>query len=266
MLKNSLLLSTLLAGLTNAALAATDIVPLNYRSAADLEPILQRLAGDEANIASYGNQIIISSDSSIKMAEIKRLINDLDTEPKQLLITIDRSGSGQVYEHDYGVKGRIEVGNSQVEIGSNVENRFSQNSRSINQQGTQQLRTLEGSTVNITSGVQRPQVTQVYKDNYGRIIERRQDYSHEQGLRVTANIQGQQVTLTVDGSYLSPNSTANQIQSESISTQLTGRLGQWFELGNLSTQRQYQGQEISGYQKNSDQSSIGIRLKVDLIN
>lgn len=266
MLKNSLLALSLLIGLAHLASAATDVVPLNYRSATDLEPILQRLAGDQANIASYGNQLIISSDNPSKIAEIKRLISDLDTEPKQLLITIDRTGSGQTYEQDYAVKGRLELGNSHVEIGSGTQNHLSHNSRLTNLQGSQQFRTLEGSTVNITSGMQRPQTTEVYKDKYGRIIERRQNYSQEQGLRITANVQGQQVTLTVDGSYLSPHSSTDNVQTGSISTQLTGRLGQWFELGKLNAQQQYQGQAINEYQQKSDQSSIGIRIKVELTN
>lgn len=245
--------------------AATDVVALSYRSASELEPILQGLIGADGKVASYGNQLIISADNPAKLAELKQLISQLDSEPRRLLITVDSSGSGRAYNQDYSAKGSVELGNSRVEIGSGDKNRLMQGSTTTNQQGYQQFQTLEGATISVNSGMQRPQVTEVYRDPNGHIVERRSNYSYDQGLRITANVQGQQVTLSVDGNYLSPTSTANNIQNNSLSTQLVGRLGQWFDLGSITTQTRSNDQEWNRYQQNSDQSSIGIRVKVDVL-
>ena len=82
------LLATLLLGCSLSVMAATEIVPLNYRTSADLLPVAQNFIGKDGQVSAYGNQLIVNAEPS-KIEELKAFLAQLDTAPKRLLITVD---------------------------------------------------------------------------------------------------------------------------------------------------------------------------------
>lgn len=82
------LLTTLLLGCSFAATAATEVVPLNHRTSADLLPVAQHFIGKDGTVSAYGNQLIVNADPT-RIDELRTLLSQLDTAPKRLLITVD---------------------------------------------------------------------------------------------------------------------------------------------------------------------------------
>ena len=85
-------LRTLLACLAMAIAlplqAATEVLPLNYRSADELLPIVRATLGADGKVSAYGNQLIINA-SPDKIGEVRDLLAQLDTAPRRLLISVD---------------------------------------------------------------------------------------------------------------------------------------------------------------------------------
>lgn len=56
------LLTLLLLGSSLSAVADTQIVPLNYRTSADLLPVAQNFIGKDGQVSAYGNQLIVNAE------------------------------------------------------------------------------------------------------------------------------------------------------------------------------------------------------------
>lgn len=82
------LLTTLLLTASFSVTAATEIVPLNNRTSADLLPVAQNFLGKEGRVSAYGNQLIVNAEPE-KIEELRAFIAQLDIAAKRLLITVD---------------------------------------------------------------------------------------------------------------------------------------------------------------------------------
>jgi hypothetical protein len=98
------LLTTLLVTCSFSVMAATEIVPLNYRTSADMLPVAQDFIGKDGQVSAYGNQLIVNADQR-KIDELKALLSQLDTAPKRLLITVDTSDNNTQGDQGYSVNG-----------------------------------------------------------------------------------------------------------------------------------------------------------------
>src|SRR5690349_2074725 len=98
------LLTTLLVTCSFSVLAATEIVPLNYHTSADMLPVAQDFIGKDGQVSAYGNQLIVNADQR-KIDELKALLSQLDTAPKRLLITVDTNENNFQGDQNYSVNG-----------------------------------------------------------------------------------------------------------------------------------------------------------------
>ena len=74
------LLVTLLLGCSLSAMADTQVVPLNYRTSADLLPVAQNFIGKDGQVSAYGNQLIVNAEPG-KIEELRQFLAQLDTAP-----------------------------------------------------------------------------------------------------------------------------------------------------------------------------------------
>ena len=84
------LFAALLLGLCLPLQAATEVIPLNYRTADDVLGVVQSMLGSEGKVSAYGNQLIVNA-SPTKIGEVRVLLQQLDTRPRRLLITVERA-------------------------------------------------------------------------------------------------------------------------------------------------------------------------------
>ena len=114
-----MLLGTVLAG---AALAQTtvEVIPLKYRQADQVIPVLQPLLGRDASISNFQNQLVIRA-TSAELAQVKNVLAGLDTPPRRLLITVRQDADVTGIRREAEVSGSIGNDQARVTVPGSVE-------------------------------------------------------------------------------------------------------------------------------------------------
>ncbi|GGM28052.1 secretin N-terminal domain-containing protein [Pseudomonas asuensis] len=252
-----LLLSLIFASALQAA-PRTEVIPLSYRTADELLPVVQSTLGSEGKVSAYGNQLIVNAESN-KITEIKSLLSQLDTQPHRLLITVDTRDADEGDEQGYSVNGRL---------GSHPDTqvRIISNSTGTQQDGTQQVQATEGSPALVKIGQSVP-ISTTEIDPYGRPYTRTEYRDLNRGFYVTASLTGNLVHLTIDGGNNSlDRNQPNTINTQSTSTRVSGRLGEWITLSGFSQNAARSEDGILYEYSTRGSQDTQLRVKVDLLD
>jgi type II secretory pathway component GspD/PulD (secretin) len=252
-----LLLSLIFASALQAA-PRTEVIPLNYRTADELLPVVQSTLGSEGKVSAYGNQLIVNAESN-KITEIKSLLSQLDTQPHRLLITVDTRDADEGDEQGYSVNGRL---------GSHPDTqvRIISNSTGTQQDGTQQVQATEGSPALVKIGQSVP-ISTTEIDPYGRPYTRTEYRDLNRGFYVTASLTGNLVHLTIGGGNNSlDRNQPNTINTQSTSTRVSGRLGEWIALSGFSQNAARSEDGILYEYSTRGSQDTQLRVKVDLLD
>ncbi|SMS10876.1 NolW-like protein [Pseudomonas viridiflava] len=208
------LLASLLILFSTCTLAATEVVPLNYRTSADLLPVAKSFLGQDGTVSAYGNQLVVNADSR-QIEELRTLISQLDTAPKRLLISVDTSENA-----------------SRSANGSRVIN-YGTVSR---EGGVQQIQATEGAPALIQVGQSVP-LTTSSTDSYGYAQSNTEYRNVTQGFYVTASVTGETVHLNISTNRdRMSQERPDAIKVQSTDSQVSGRLGEWITLASSSDQ------------------------------
>ena len=264
------LLTSLLLSASLTAQAATEVIALSYRTADDMLAVAQSVVGSEGRVSVYGNQLIVNA-TPAKITELRTLINQLDTQPRRLLISVDTSDSSQQDDRGYSVNGSASVGGVEIESGSGEVNgrdqvRIIRRSTDSRSGGVQQIQTTEGYPALIQVGQSVP-LTSTSIGPYGQVYNQTQYRNVTQGFYVTASLTGDIVHVSIS----SNNDKLSQSQSgavdiQSTDTRVSGRLGEWISIGGVN--QQSQGDQRGFLQKHSTAGSqdMSMRLKVEALD
>jgi hypothetical protein len=218
--------------------AELQIIHLNYRSAEEIIPLVRPLIDN-------------------------KLLKELDRPLQQLIISVrqDRQFTGENARH--GVAGSIGNDKSRLQFGRparpgglnmqyrNDDDILQANTRqrdvAIDDNVSQQVRTISGQPAYITIGQSRPvpqQQTIVHRD---QVIQTQNTYYQDSitGFYVTPRVHGEQVILQIYTQRQQP--IDYRVESSQISTSVQGKLGEWIALG--------------GSDENSNQSGSGLFQK-----
>ena len=240
------LLTTLLLGCSFAVMAATEVVPLNHRTSADLLPVAQHFIGKDGTVSAYGNQLIVNADPA-RIDELKALLSQLDTAPKRLLITVDTNQNNQQ-----------DSGDQQTQIIS-----YSTASR---QGGIQQIQASEGVPALIQTGQSIP-LTSTGTDTYGRLQSQTEYRNVTQGFYVTASVTGETVHLAISTNRdRMSQERPDVVNVQSTDTSVSGRLGQWITLAGISRQTQADKQGMTRTYGTQGRDDLTLRVKVDTLD
>lgn len=254
----ALFLSMLMTAFAAQAAPRTEVIPLNYRTADELLPIVQSTLGSEGKVSTYSNQLIVNAESN-KITEIKSLLSQLDTEPHRLLITVDTRDADEGDEQGYSVNGRL--GNH-----PDTQVRIISNSTGTQQDGTQQVQATEGSPALVKIGQSVP-ISTTEIDPYGRPYTRTEYRDLNRGFYVTASLTGNLVHLTIDGGNNSlDRNQPNTINTQSTSTRVSGRLGEWITLSGFSQNASRSEDGILYEYSTRGSQDTQLRVKVDLLD
>ncbi|MES2821440.1 MAG: secretin N-terminal domain-containing protein [Pseudomonadota bacterium] len=264
------LLASLLLGLSLPLLAATELIPLNYRTAEDVMPVVQSVLGNEGRVSPYGNQLVINA-SPEKIQEIRQLLEQMDTQPKRLLITVDTAEGSNRTDSGYQVNGSASVGGVEIEAGQGERHgrdsvRIIDRSTASRDGGTQQVQATEGYPALIQVGQSVPLTTQG-TDAYGQVYQGTQYRNVTRGFYVTASLTGDQVHLSISSNNdrLSQ-SQPGAIDIQSTETRVSGRLGEWISLGGVSEQSSSTRDGILQRRSTQGREDMSLRVKVESLD
>lgn len=249
--------------------AATEVIPLQYRMAEDVLPVAQSVIGEQGRVNAYGNQLIVNAPQAA-IVELRQILEQLDSEPKRLLISVDTQDSAAGNSSGYSVDGSIRAGDVEFETGRGERHgrdqvRIIRRSTSSQEGGIQQIQTSEGYPALIQVGQSVP-LTTSGTDGYGRIYQQTQYRDVTRGFYVTANLIGDRVQITVSSNRDRVNQmTPNVIETQLADTRVSGRVGEWISLGGIDESASSQHDGTLRRYSTQGRQDLSLRLKVDVL-
>ncbi|GAB4348197.1 MAG: secretin N-terminal domain-containing protein [Gammaproteobacteria bacterium] len=234
----------LLAG--NAIAQPLEIIELKHRTAEQLIPLLRPFVVEGGTLTGRGNQLIVKTTPE-NLREIKKLLTNLDKALQQVVITVLQGEAVRLAEDEaqlraalgIGSHGRIEAGRPDME-GNSAELRIRRTRSRHRREDVQRVRVLEGSAATLFLGQAIPLGSRtITRSPRGAEVTDSVEYRElRTGVAVIPRLSGDRVTLeiTTRRDALSP-SGAGRIDTGGIQTTVSGRLGEWIELGGISETR-----------------------------
>jgi type II secretory pathway component GspD/PulD (secretin) len=232
-----------------------EVIDLDHRLASDLLPILQPLLDADGVLTGTDDKLFVRT-SPANLEQIRQAVAALDRAPRQLLITV---GQGTVRNVDTAsARGSATMGSGDVQVGINRPPDADSGAMVVvrgqrqeaNLQNVSSVRALEGYETFIAVGQSVPVTSsQVVQGWGGTRVQQSTVYRDvSTGFYATARVSGDRVTLEISSRQQSYAATPGQVvvgdrpvaatggtvHTRSANSIVTGRLGEWIELGAVS--------------------------------
>jgi type II secretory pathway component GspD/PulD (secretin) len=282
----------LLSGVQGTAVLAQgtilEVIPLRYRQAAEVIPVIQPMLAREGSVSGYQGQLVVRT-TPANLEEIKRILAALDTAPRQLLITVREDSALERSRSQADISANVGSDNARVVIppagrdprgGSvvvgegddKVRLRALEGSSVQGGSGTQTVRAMEGREAFVRSGQSAPvRERQVQRTMVGgkvveRVVESTQYRDTGSGFYVLPRLAGERVTLDISQqreALLRGASGAASVQG--VVTTVSGRMGEWIEIGGIDRDASSQQSALLGRSSAAARDSRRILIKVEEI-
>jgi hypothetical protein len=280
-----LVIGVLLVLLSGSAWAELEVITLQHRSAEEILPVVRPLLDKDGVASGMNNQLILRT-SPHNIAEIKKLLGKIDTAPRRLRITVLQDVDSEAVRRLTEMSGSVGSGSAHVGVsgsggdeGLTVEagqganqarGRVYSTRRLADDKKQQQVMVLEGSRALIRTGQSVPlQQQQVIQSPWQtQVIDNTQYRDVTSGFYVLPRVSGDRVTLevTAQNDAVAPGATAGAPEAtrlQNVTTTVSGRLGEWLVLGDLSQQHGDEGATVSRHTTSRQQERRNILLKVE---
>lgn len=252
------------------AQAASEVIQLNYRMAEDVLPMAQSVLGHEGRASAYGNQLIVNA-SQDKINELRSVLEQIDTEPRRLLITVDTQGNQYNRERGYQADGTIGGRHGEVVIGQGEQQgrdqvRIIRNTTQNRDGSLRSVQALEGSAALVQIGQSIPQRSTSYGP-YGQVQERTEYRPVNQGFYVTATVHGNNVQVEINSQNdRRSQQYSNVIDTQSTSSRVSGRLGEWINVSGISQDSSQHQDGFLQKRYSSGQEYSQLQIKVEVLD
>ena len=229
-----------------------EVIELRHNLLQDVLPVIRPLMGEGETLTGMHNQLIIKAPPA-RVRQIRELLTQIDRPPRRLIVTVSKQGNLDRYSRGHSTaadinagdgnvtvnpRGRqretasagIESGDSRARIG--VHESASRGGRTVGQH----VQVMEGRRAWINAGVQVPVRSRQGYFAGGVPYERRSITYHDvrSGFYVIPRISGEIVTLEILQHDDRPGERPRTFRTQSTNTMVSGRLGEWINLGGIS--------------------------------
>jgi type II secretory pathway component GspD/PulD (secretin) len=244
-----------------AALAqgSLEVISLRHRTADQVIPVLRPLLEPGGALSGQFSQLFVRA-SPENLAQIRAALEAIDRPLRRLVISV-RFDSTQDSARR-GVEADARLSNR----GSSATVRIEDSRASRGEQVDQRIQVLEGGRALISSGESRPlRQRQVVRTPGGAIVTDSttiQDAST--GFEVVPRLSGGNVFLEIapQRESFAPGNTG-AIQSERATSTVSGRLGEWIDLGGATSASARSGSGILSSRESNATGSRAIWVKVE---
>jgi hypothetical protein len=262
-----------------------EVISLRYRTAQELIPILQPMVAREGSLSGLQGQLIVRT-TPANLEDLKRILASVDVMPRQLLITVrqdtditnERSGasvSGSVG----GEHGRVTVPGSRDSRGGNVVLREGDNRARVHviegrsnevDRNAQSVRVMEGREAFVRIGQSVPVRGREVRRTMvgGQMVEQVVDTTHYRdmstGFYVLPRVSGDRVTLDISPQRETPShQVPGAVNVQGVVTTVSGRLGDWIEIGGIGQDISGQRTVLLGHSASSTRDVRRVQVRVD---
>lgn len=241
-----------------------EIIPLQHRTVDQVLPTLLPFVEPGGALSGMNNQLILRG-SAKNRAQIKQALVAIDTPPRRLIIRVSQNRGGE---------GRQQAAEASLSVGTQRGD-ASLNARTVDTRSVRDARTaqsvqvVEGARALIQVGQSLPlPLHQVVLGPKGVTMSDSVVYRDMgQGFYAVPRLAGDRVTLEISpqsDAALNPASGGNvAINTQRLSTTVSGRLGEWIELGGSSQQESgsVHGQWSAGTSELRDRRSLWLQVE-----
>jgi Bacterial type II/III secretion system short domain len=239
-----------LSGCLIAAFAwaqSLEVIPLKHRSAQEVIPVLQPLLEPGAAISGQDYTLFVRT-SPANLTQVRAALQQIDRAPRQLFVSVRQGSARDEHSSAASASGTIRTDNGSVSVNepprdrSGATVRATDNSSRMNDGSVASVQVSEGMSAFVSTGASVPIVTAVaglgthrfpHRPPHRTWVAGVTDYRDvSSGFTVTPRANGDRVILDI--AQQDERITGGAVQSQRLSTQVTGRLGEWIELGGIS--------------------------------
>ncbi len=258
---------------------ALEIISLKNRQASDLIPILTPHVSKDGSISGMGDKLIIKTNPE-NLAQIKAILAEIDKVPRRLLISVRQNMTQEQLGKDVSVSAKVKVGeDGRVATGpkepvqgasvvyrdhvTRFAGRVASEKASKNSDETRKIQVLEGTQAFISTGTSIPYTERTYvRDRNGLSVSRRTSYQDSSsGVYVLPRISGDRVILEISSQKSAP-ADRGRINSQSASTIVSVRFGEWVEIGGVARSGSASRAGITGISGSSGKELRGIFVRL----
>lgn len=279
----SIAICALVAPQARADATVLEVIPLKHRTADDVIPIVRPFLDKQGAVSGMQGQLIIRT-TPANLREIKELLATIDTAPRQLRITVKQNVDRATEQRLAEISGSVSAGErARVTVtpgsggteGLTVERRRGEDvlrGRVLDTQSTeddrntQHVQVLEGSQafIRIGQSIPVPQATVIQGPAGAQVIEAVQYRDVTTGFYVLPRVAGDRVTLEISPQREMPGTLGpGSVNVQQASSVVSGRLGEWIDMGGLGQERSEQSSAIGSRTTTtiSDQRKILIKVE-----
>jgi hypothetical protein len=261
-----------------------ETIQLQHRPAAEIIPIIQPMLDAGGSVSGQGFQLFVRS-SEQNLAQIRQLVETLDTAARQLLISVFQGSERDLRALAMSGGFRYQDDNADISVGSGgqtprgAEATYSTRGAAVSgsvlstrgrlsDNPIHQLRVGEGSAAYIETGASIPYFAgSAWLGARRPVVEAGVEYKDvTTGFYVLPRVHGEQVTMEV-----SPHkdalsrSRSGAIDTQRASTTVTGPLGQWIPIGGVTDQTRRSSDSIGTHLSTHSRTNDSIWIKADVV-
>lgn len=267
----AVLLAGLLWGGALPAQADIEVVPLRYRTVDQVLPVLRPLLEPGGALSGMQGQLVIRA-SAANLAELKRVLASLDTRPRRLVVSVRQHADDRDERRDASVSGtlrsgRVAIGNEGRRSESGVGARLGETESTTEDRVEQRIQVMEGGIAQIQVGQSVPLAGRaVTRGPGGTAIHESIAYRNATtGFEVLPRVAGDRVTLEINPRRESLGA-GGSINVQRISTSVSGRLGEWIDLGSMAQQISVVNSGLLSRSGSARQGARRVSVKVEALD
>lgn len=267
---------------TALAQLVMEVLPLNHSRPEELVSGINSILNGQGNVVVIQNKLVVRATPQ-KLAQIKSLLEQIDIPLQNLRITVKQGLRQDNERQDKSLSADVAVGNSgRIKAGSNLGARdganvtarsgnsslgghFRHNNRAERDLVSQQILTLEGhpAIIHVTQSIP-TRVIRKGQNAHGKYQEEVTVFRDASiGFSVIARLvgKGDEVILEISPEHSKFNS--RRVESHVAHTTVSGKLGEWIEIGGIEHTESLRTQEILADSKIESRENRTIFLKVE---
>jgi hypothetical protein len=234
------------------------VIDLKYRTAAEVIPVLQPLLEQGGALTGQDYKLFVRT-SAANLRQLRAALDQLDRRPNQLLVSVRRSTQQEIERERAQVRGTLSNRGADVSVRATDSNAHDRSD------GVASVQVIEGSSAFISSGSDVPIVTSAAvgagRRHFAGVTTGYRNLSS--GFLVTPRVNGTHVVLDIEQQ---DERVANgSIQTQRLTTQASGPLGEWIQLGGISESASSQQRGILSRQYSTSSDERGIWVKVEAV-
>jgi hypothetical protein len=233
-----------------------EVIDLKYRTAAEVIPVLQPLVEQGGAVTGQDYKLFVRT-SPANLRQLRAAVAQIDRRPNQLLVSVRRSTQQEVERERAQVSGTLSNRGADVSVHATDANARDRSD------GVASVQVIEGSAAFISSGSDVPIVTGVAAGAGRRPwAAATTGYRNvSSGFLVTPRLNGETVVLDIE--QQDERVVNGSIQTQRLTTQVSGTLGDWIQLGGISESASSQQRGILSrqYSTSSDDRKVWVKVE-----